>query len=131
MAYLLLNIFLCLDITFMIKGPFGSKEKRVKFYYTFTIITSILHGALVYIDIHSRKIRNTSATVMLVVTLIYIGVSVYSGVFCLFRLLKSGLSKSTRQLIIQRHWFWICVFILSNAFFLYCNAYIALGYKNL
>ena len=87
MAYLLLNIFLCLDITFMIKGPFGSKEKRLKFYYAFTTIASILHGTLVFINIKSRAFRNNSALVLFAVTLTYVGVSIYSGVFCLFRLL--------------------------------------------
>jgi|LauGreDrversion4_2_1035121.scaffolds.fasta_scaffold469630_1 hypothetical protein len=92
MAYLLLNIFLCLDITFMIKGPFGSKEKRTKFYYAFTTIAMITHGVLIYTDITDNSFRPTSARATFVVTLIYVGVSVYSGIFCLLRLLKSGLS---------------------------------------
>lgn len=92
MAYLLLNIFLCLDITLMIKGPFGSKEKRVKLYYTFTIIASILFGFVVMFDIKTSHTRNISATIMLAVILLYIGISIYSGLFCLIRLRNSGLS---------------------------------------
>ena len=92
MAYLLLNIILCIDITLMIKGPFGSKEKRIKLYYTFTMIASVLFGVVVIFDIKTSNARNFSATIMFAVILVYIGISIYSGLFCLIRLRNSGLS---------------------------------------
>ena len=33
MSYLMLNLFLCVDLVLIIRNPFGSKERRVKFYY--------------------------------------------------------------------------------------------------
>ena len=115
MSYLMLNLFLCVDLVLIIRNPFGSKERRVKFYY----ITSYSVGfftAILFLTTDAA-----ASFFQLLIMFIYLALAVLSIFFCIRRLKSTGLSNEIKALIYRRHIYWIVSFILANAFLIYLN----------
>jgi uncharacterized membrane protein YhaH (DUF805 family) len=115
MTYLMLNMFICLDLVLIIRNPFGSKDKRIKFYYlasySMGIISALLFGSTDAIG----------SFFQVIVMFTYLGAAVASIFFCFRRLRSTGLSNEIKTLIYRRHIYWIVSFVLANAFLIYLN----------
>ena len=115
MSYLMLNIFLCVDLVLIIRNPFGSKEKRVKFYF----ITS--HLVAIFAAILFLTTDAAASIFQLIMMFVYLFGAAMSIVYCFRRLRSTGLSHEVRTLVYRRHIYWIASFILTNAFLIYLN----------
>lgn len=85
-AYLMLNMFICLDLFLVIRNPFGSKTKRMEFYYLVSYSVSFIMALFfAYFD--------TAASYMQVILMFtYILAAFSSLIFCFRRLNSTGLS---------------------------------------
>ena len=125
MSYLMLNLFLCVDLVLIIRNPFGSKEKRVKFYYISSYSVGLFTAMLfVYSNVAASFFQ-------LLVMFVYLVVAFTSIFFCIRRLKSTGLSNDIKALIYRRHIYWIVSFILTNAFIIYLNLMVIMvGFNN-
>ena len=115
MNYLMLDLFLCLDLIKIIKNPFGSKEKRVSRYLIYSLLIGLFNAVIF------MKTNALGSIFQVTVMAIYIIAAVWSIVFCVIRLINSGLSKEAQLLIRRRHLFWIVTFISTNGYLMYLN----------
>jgi len=111
----MLNLFLCIDLVLVIRNPFGSKEKRVKFYYFVSYSTGFLIS-LLFVTTDA-----VGSFFQLVVMFAYLITAFLSIFFCLKRLNSTALSKEIKVLIYRRHIYWILSFVLANCFLFYLN----------
>lgn len=87
MAYLMLDLFICLDLILIIRNPFGSKENRVTKYLIISYSFALFNAA-VFI-----KTNAIGSIFQLCVEIVYLIVAIFSIFFCFYRLYYSGLSK--------------------------------------
>ncbi len=114
-AYLMLNMFLLLDLVLVIRNPFGSKEKRVKLYYAVSYLVSF--GMALFFT-YTNVI---SAILQLILSFTYLIAAIVSIIFCFMRLKSTALSQEVKVLIYRRYIYWIVVFLISNIYLIFLN----------
>lgn len=134
--YISLNIFLALDLTYEIRAPLQSKEKRIKIYYCISFVIALAPAIAEFREMHERKSKDTAdqgsdilgysirCALCLSLLTLYFFVSICSLIYCAIRIRNSSLSSLSRKLILIRHCYWVLVVYLSNAYVFYFNLYI-------
>ncbi len=131
-VYISLNIFLAIDLTYELKSPLSSKGKRIKMYYLATILLALVPAIIELKVISLAKIPgadllkaySTRSIMTLLLLTFYLVVSLGSLVYSVIRIRNSGLSTAHKKLILVRHFYWILVVSLSNAYLFFLNMYI-------
>jgi hypothetical protein len=59
----------------------------------------------------TTKIQNQGNLVMAMLLSIYILVAIYSVVYSYRRLMRPGVSKTTKKMFFRKHFYYVCVFI--------------------
>ena len=84
--YVLMNLFLCLDLRLMLKEPFSPKDKRTTGYLVISTVASIL---ISFVQSRYTVIHGFIGTSFF---LVYLIVTVWTTVYYMLRIPNSGLS---------------------------------------
>lgn len=134
-ASLLLNLCLCYDLIMTMYSPFSPASSRMKWYLGLSSIGPLAFVLVIFwlndlsgdqpaggncIDTFyapsanmytTTKIQNQGNLVMAMLLSIYILVAIYSVVYSYRRLMRPGVSKTTKEMFFRKHFYYVCVFI--------------------
>lgn len=110
--YLTCNIFLLLDLYFMLKEPFKSKESRLKWYYLISFIIGSLSVYLLHFSTYVYPYFS------IIIMCSYLFSVLFVTCYSIIRIRKSCLSNEVKNVIWRKHFYWIFVFVFSNSFVL-------------
>ena len=114
----ILNIWLCWDLVFMIKFPFGRPKRRVRNYFISAMGGAIFAGSLLVYDRYHYDDPKGAAAFELALYLIFFLSAAISIIYAGVRLCKPGISAEVRKLIFKRHVTFISFYGFVNIYFL-------------
>jgi hypothetical protein len=116
-AMLMLNIFLAVDLVYMIKYPF--RPKSSKGYLAISSVISVIAASLNWLGYHNdyRYREGWLSLWLMFVSLVYLITAAGSILYASRKLRKPGISQEVREIVFRRHVIQIIVFIFSYLYF--------------
>ena len=88
---LVMNMFFCLDIILVIRYPFSSPEKRLKYYMIIATVKSCLWAFSSILDV-KKIVFMVNRYLLLGTTIMFWALAIISTVYALIKLCRPGIS---------------------------------------